>query len=224
MTVEGVGGLTPTTQDYLKAIWSLGEWDSSAVTVTALAERLGVRTSTASDGLRKLAEQGFVEHAPYGEIRLTESGTGHALAMVRRHRLLEAFLESRLNYSWDEVHDEAESLEHAVSDLFIERIDALLGHPTRDPHGDVIPPSAGSPPAPAAVLLSTLADGTVAVVARISDSSPERLRSFAAAGLVPDAVVTVVGTAGSRSVQVGGRSLPLNDEDAAAIWVVVQTR
>ena len=220
MTAEGVGGLTPTTQDYLKAIWSLGEWDASAVTVTALAERLGVRTSTASDGLRKLSEQGFVQHAPYGAILLTDAGTVHALAMVRRHRLLEAFLQSQLDYSWDEVHDEAESLEHAVSERFIERIDALLGHPTRDPHGDVIPPPAGAPPVPTAVPLSSLADGDVGVVVRISDSSPERLRAFAEAGLVPDVVVAVAVAPGARVARVGDKSMPLGDADAAAIWVV----
>src|SRR6187455_1499158 len=124
VTVEGVGGLTPTTQDYLKAIWSLGEWDPAAVTVTALADRLGVRTSTASDGLRKLAEQGFVKHAPYGAITLTPSGRAHAIAMVRRHRLLETYLVQQLGYTWDEVHDEAERLEHAVTDRLMERIDA----------------------------------------------------------------------------------------------------
>jgi len=212
-----VGGLTPSTQDYLKALWSLGEWDPSAVTVTALAERLGVRTSTASDGLRKLAEQGLVEHAPYGAIVLTESGTAFALAMVRRHRLLETFLASELGYSWDEVHDEAESLEHAVSDLFLERIDAILGHPTRDPHGDPIPPAAGEPSPPQAVPLASLVVGASAVVSRISDASPERLRAFAAAGILPDAVVTL-GADGDLSV--GPVSYRLVEGDAEAVWVI----
>lgn len=210
VTAEGVGHLTPTTQDYLKALWSLGEWDPAAVTVTALAARLGVRTSTASDGLRKLAEQGFAEHAPYGEIRLTAAGTAHALAMVRRHRLLETFLESQLGYSWDEVHDEAESLEHAVSDVFVERIDALLGHPTRDPHGDVIPPAAGAPPRPTAVPLAALPVGASGIVVRVSDASPERLRRLAASGILPDAVVTPAVAA------------QLEPGDDATVWVIPQ--
>ena len=211
-----VGGLSARTQDYLKALWSLGEWDPAGVTVTALAERLGVRTSTASDGLRKLAEQGFVEHAPYGAIALTATGTSHALAMVRRHRLLETYLASQLGYAWDEVHDEAESLEHAVSDVFIERIDSLLGHPTRDPHGDAIPPAAGAPATPSAQLLASLSPGKSAVVARISDASAERLRAFAEAGIVLDAVVTL-GTNGD--VSVGSKSYVLAEGDADALWV-----
>lgn len=215
--VSGVGDLSPSTQDYLKALWSLGEWDASGVTVTALAERLGVRTSTASDGLRKLADQGFVEHAPYGAIVLTPEGTAHALAMVRRHRLLETYLESELGYAWDEVHDEAESLEHAVSEVFLDRIDAALGHPTRDPHGDPIPPKSGAHVLPDAVPLATLTAGARAVVARISDSSPERLRAFADAGIVPDAVVTV-GTGGELSV--GHGTYALAEGDADALWVI----
>jgi DtxR family Mn-dependent transcriptional regulator len=212
-----VGDLSPSTQDYLKALWSLGEWDPDAVTVTALAERLGVRTSTASDGLRKLAAQGFLEHAPYGAIVLTESGTAHALAMVRRHRLLETYLASELGYSWDEVHDEAESLEHAVSDLFLERIDRQLGHPTRDPHGDPIPPAAGVHSTPDAVPLSALPVGASATVARISDSSPDRLRAFAAAGILPDAVVTVLA---NGEVAVGPGIYALSEGDGDALWVI----
>jgi DtxR family Mn-dependent transcriptional regulator len=220
LSLTDVGGLSPSTQDYLKALWTLGEWDAAGVTVTALAERLGLRTSTASDGIRKLADQGFVEHAPYGAIVLTETGTAHALAMVRRHRLLETYLASELGYSWDEVHDEAESLEHAVSDEFIARIDAVLGHPTRDPHGDPIPPAAGAPSLPNAVLLSRLAEGDSATVARISDASPERLRAFASAGIVPDAVVTL---GANGTLGVGHGSYVLAEGDADALWVIPRT-
>jgi len=212
-----VGDLSPSTQDYLKALWSLGEWDPTAVTVTNLAERLGVRTSTASDGVRKLADQGFVEHSPYSAIELTPTGTAHALAMVRRHRLLETYLASELGYSWDEVHDEAESLEHAVSDTFIARIAAHLGNPTRDPHGDPIPPAEGAPALPDAVLLATLTVGASATVARISDASPDRLRAFATAGIVPDAVVTL---GANGELGVGHGVYALADGDDRALWVI----
>ena len=105
-----------------------------------LAERIGVSASTASESIRKLADQGLVDHEKYGAVTLTERGSpSRDLAVVRRHRLLETFLVSELGYSWDEVHDEAEVLEHAVSDLMMARIDAKLGHPQRDPHGDPIP-------------------------------------------------------------------------------------
>jgi DtxR family Mn-dependent transcriptional regulator len=210
-----VGDLTPATQDYLKALWSLGEWDAASVTVTALAERLGVRTSTASDGLRKLVDQGFVEHAPYGAIVLTASGRAHAIAMVRRHRLLETYLVQQLGYTWDEVHDEAESLEHAVSERFMTRVDSLLGHPTRDPHGDPIPSASGDPHLPPAVPLASLEPGSAGVVARISDADPGQLREFAAAGVVPDAVVTV-GADGAFSVG----AVQIGADAAAAVWVI----
>ena len=118
------------------------------VSTKLLAERLGVSASTASESIRKLAEQGLVHHEKYGAVTLTDRGRHAALAVVRRHRLLETFLVSELGYGWDEVHDEAEILEHAVSDLMLDRIDAKLGHPTRDPHGDPIPAADGQVPTP----------------------------------------------------------------------------
>ncbi len=150
-TLDGmpVSDLSSTAQDYLKLIWSATEWASTPMTVTAMAERLGVRPSTVSVGIKKLVKQGLVKHAPYGSIELTDAGGEHAVAMVRRHRLLETFLVNMLGYGWDEVHDEAEILEHAVSEKLIERIDRKLGHPTRDPHGDPIPTADGHPHLPA---------------------------------------------------------------------------
>lgn len=216
-----VAHLTQTTQDYLKAIWSLGEWSAGDVTVTALAERLGVRTSSASDGLRKLVEQGFVDHAPYGTITLTDEGRAHAVAMVRRHRLLETYLVQELGYGWDEVHDEAEAMEHAVTDTLITRIDAKLGHPTRDPHGDPIPSAAGAPHLPPAIPISELGERD-GVIARISDSDPARLRAFAQAGIVPDAVVRI--SANGAALRVGGVDYVPSDGDADAIWVIPRPR
>ncbi|WP_062207730.1 metal-dependent transcriptional regulator [Demequina oxidasica] len=218
-----VTNLTSATQDYLKAIWSLGEWSTDGVTVTALAERLGIRTSTASDGVKKLVENGFAEHSPYGAVQLTELGNTHAVSMVRRHRLMETYLVREFGYDWDEVHEEAEVLEHAVSDRLLEAIDARLGHPTRDPHGDPIPSAAGAPHLPNAYPLSSVVIGDSAVVARISDSDPERLREFAAQGLVLDAAIDVVMHSDSTcamQIEVGGRILNLSAEDADAVWVV----
>ena len=129
--------LTAVAQDYLKVIWNAQEWSLEKVSTKMLAEKIGVSASTASESIRKLAEQGLVDHEKYGAVTLTESGRRAALAMVRRHRLLEAFLVKELGYSWDEVHDEAEVLEHAVSDRLVARIDAKLGYPQRDPHGEL---------------------------------------------------------------------------------------
>ena len=131
--------LSTVAQDYLKTIWTAQEWSLEKVSTKMLAERIGVSASTASESIRKLADQGLVDHAKYGAVTLTERGRRAAISVVRRHRLLETFLVSELGYSWDEVHDEAEVLEHAVSDLMMARIDAKLGYPQRDPHGDPIP-------------------------------------------------------------------------------------
>ncbi len=207
--------LSQATQDYLKCVWTLQEWTGGSVSMTALAERLGVRTSTASDGVKKLGEQGLVEHIAYGGITLTVMGRRHALAMVRRHRLIETYLVSELGYGWDEVHDEAEVLEHAVSDRLLNAIDALLGHPTRDPHGDPIPSADGAAHLPDAVRLTEAAPG-LATVVRVSDADPERLRRFAQAGIVPDVPVEV---ASATAVRVGGTNIELNAADAAAVWV-----
>jgi len=215
--------LSSATQDYLKAIWSLGEWSTDGVTITALADRLGVRTSTASDGVKKLVENGLAHHDPYGAVELTDLGHGHAVSMVRRHRLMETYLVQEFGYDWDEVHEEAEVLEHAISDRLLDAIDARLGHPTRDPHGDPIPSATDGPHLPDAVPLSSVVIGDTVIVARISDSDPERLRLFAAQGLVLDESVDVVmhsDSSRSLQIEVGGRILNLSGDDADAVWVV----
>ncbi|WP_127573034.1 metal-dependent transcriptional regulator [Georgenia faecalis] len=194
-------------QDYLKTVYTVGEWGDARVTVSALATRMAVSASTASETVRRLAEEGLVHHERYGGITLTEEGRHAALAMVRRHRLLETWLVEQLGYAWDEVHDEAEVLEHAVSDLLVERLDALLGHPLRDPHGDPIPRADGTVEAPAGVPLHDVAEGEGGPVVRLSDAEPQVLRLLADAGLVLDVPVRVVerrAFAGTTVLSVGG--------------------
>ncbi|KQT97826.1 metal-dependent transcriptional regulator [Sanguibacter sp. Leaf3] len=184
--------LTAVAQDYLKVVWGAQEWSDEPVTTKLLAERIGVGASTVSETVRRLTAQGLLEHPRYGSVELTEVGRRHAVQIVRRHRLIETFLVSELGYTWDEVHDEAEVLEHAVSDLMVDRIDQRLGHPTRDPHGDPIPAPDGTVPTPPAVTLAALQAGTQAVVARISDADAEVLRYFAEIGFGLDVQLTVV--------------------------------
>ena len=186
-----VSELSTSAQNYLKAVWSLGEWSEEPVSVSAIAERVGVRLSSVSDAMRKLGEQGLVEHTRYGTIALSAQGRVHALAMVRRHRLIETFLVRDLGYGWEEVHDEAEQLEHAVSDLLVERLDAHLGHPERDPHGDPIPAADGTVVRPDARLLSSLPAGTRVRVERISDADPRLLTFCAAQGIVVGAELEI---------------------------------
>jgi DtxR family Mn-dependent transcriptional regulator len=225
MGVMPVSDLSSAAQDYLKVIWSATEWSETPMTVGVMAERLGVRPSTVSDGIKKLARQGLITHAPYGSIRLTEAGREHAVAMVRRHRLLETFLVEGLGYGWDEVHDEAEILEHAVSDKLIERLDQKLGHPTRDPHGDPIPPPEGRPHLPAGIQLSAVAAGGALAITRISDADPQMLRYFTELGLAPDTRLTVTEHrpyADVTTVRLLGpdRDVDLGPSASDAIWVV----
>jgi DtxR family Mn-dependent transcriptional regulator len=183
-----LAAITPVAQDYVKVIWSATEWGDPPITTGALAARFGISAPAVSDTLRRLAAQGLVLWEPYRPVRLTAAGERLAVAMVRRHRLLETFLAQVLGYDWDEVHDEAERLEHAVSEAFLQRVDALLGHPTHDPHGDVIPES-GSAAAPGPTrLLSQVGPGRYRVV-RVSDADPDALARLSAAGVRPGAEV-----------------------------------
>lgn len=218
--------LSAVAQDYLKIMWTVQEWSGEKISTKLLAEKLGVSASTVSEAVRRLADQGLVDHARYGAISLTDTGRAAAVAMVRRHRLIESFLVSELGYSWDEVHDEAEVLEHAVSERMISAIDAKLGHPERDPHGDPIPAADGTIPAPPARALSEFGDGEQGRVARISDSDPAMLRYFDEVGISLDTEIAVVerrdfaGTVAVRIGGDGGNSVDLGTPAAEAIWMV----
>lgn len=224
--LKALAELSSVTQDYLKVIWTGQEWKPEKITTKMLAERLGVSPSTASEAIRKLADQDLVVHERYGSITLTETGRMAAVLMVRRHRLLETFLVRELGYGWDEVHDEAEVLEHAVSDLLMSRIDAKLGYPERDPHGDPIPSVDGAVPTPAAKQLSDFVDGESGRVARISDSDPAMLRYFDSVGIALDTEVCIIERrdfAGTVSVRIGSDSaapIDLGSIAAQAIWLV----
>jgi DtxR family Mn-dependent transcriptional regulator len=218
-----VSDLSPVAQDYLKFIWSATEWEGDPVTVKQLSERMGVRAATVSDGIRRLTEQGLLAHEPYGGIELTEEGRRHAVAMVRRHRLIETFLVEELGYGWDEVHDEAEVLEHAVSDDLVERIDRRLGFPARDPHGDPIPTADGQPRRPDAVPLLSAQTGVEVVVARISDADPAILRYLGELRIGLDTALTVDEHrefAGDVTVRTPDATIVLGATAAAAVWVV----
>lgn len=220
------GSDSSSVQDYVKTIYALSEWHDEPVTSTRLAARLSVANSSVSEMIRKLAELGLVNHKPYRPVGLTPDGRRLALAMVRRHRLLETFLVRDLGYRWDEVHDEAEVLEHTVSDTFIDRLDARLGFPSADPHGDPIPTAAGSISLPDALPLHTFDDGHSGRITRISDENPQLLRYLAAEDVGIGSAVTVLGRApfgGPLQARVGtgndARDFSFGDELARAVWV-----
>lgn len=187
-----VSELSASTQDYLKAIWGLSEWSTKPVTPSLIAARTGLKLSSVSDAVRRLTEQGLAAHAPYGSVELTPEGRRYALAMVRRHRLIETFLVEVLGYAWDQVHQEAERLEHAVSDFMVERIDAYLNFPRRDPHGDPIPTDDGSIVTVDAQPLTTVESPGPLVVERISDADPALLQFFQRCGITVGSTLTDV--------------------------------
>ena len=199
-----IAELSTVAENYLKAIYSHTEWQPDPMTSSQLAARLGLAPSSITEMVRKLGVQGLVEHARYGAIVLTPAGRAEALRMVRRHRLIETWLVREFGYGWDEVHDEAEVLEHALSDRLLDAIDARLGHPTADPHGDPIPAADGSVPPLDGVLATTLPAGERARVLRISDRDPEVLRLLATEGVG-------VGS------EIAGAQLP--DAVAGHVWV-----
>ncbi|TQL47473.1 DtxR family iron (metal) dependent repressor [Homoserinimonas aerilata] len=216
------GAPTSVVEDYVKVIYAHTEWQPVPVTPSVLAAKLGLAASTVTEMVKKLAVAGLVTHVPYGAVTLTEEGRMLALRMVRRHRLIETWLVSSFGYGWDEVHDEAEVLEHSLSDRLLEAIAEQLGQPSRDPHGDPIPSADGTVQRPDAVLLSEAPDGFEGRIARISDSDPMLLRYLTAEAVELDAPIAVVGRrpfGGALTVRVGATEHDLGDAAAASVWV-----
>jgi DtxR family Mn-dependent transcriptional regulator len=204
---DALSTLSVAAQDLLKAIWTIRELSGKPATVTGIASRLHAAPSTVSEAVRRLKGGGLVVHARYGTIDLTERGEQLALAMVRRLRLLETFLVDHLNYTWDEVQHEADVLEHAVSDKFIERLEAVLGYPDFDPHGDPIPKGTGHFEGAPTLSLGDVDEGAAVRIARIVDAQPDLLRYLAEHGLTigtPLRVMHRSQTAGVLGLTVSG--------------------
>ncbi|PWC05454.1 metal-dependent transcriptional regulator [Agromyces badenianii] len=217
---------SPAIEDYLKTVYAYTEWQPDAITPSVLAGRLGVAPSSVTEMVKKMASAGLVSHVPYGAVRLTDTGLAQALAVVRRHRLIETWLVEEMGYSWDEVHDEAEILEHALSDRLLEAIDVRLGRPRNDPHGDPIPEADGTLEREPALLLAEAPAGHRGTVLRISDRDPSVLRELDESGVRPGTELEVTDAAADRfavTAAVGGSpvDLALPRETAASIWVTV---
>ncbi len=207
---------SPAVDDYLKTIYHHTEWQDEPITPSQLAAVLGLAPSSVTEMVQKLAAQGLVTHRPYGPVALTAAGRRRAAAVVRRHRLIETWLVEEFGYGWDEVHDEAEVLEHALSDRLLEGIDARLGRPRFDPHGDAIPDAAGEVHRGAFVLLRDAAAGHRGQVLRVSDRDPGLLRALVAAGV--DVGHTVeIGADGTTRVD--GRPVVLPTGALEAVWL-----
>jgi DtxR family transcriptional regulator, Mn-dependent transcriptional regulator len=207
---------SPAIDDYLKTIYHHTEWQDERITPSQLAIELGLAPSSVTEMVQKLAAQGLVAHRPYGPIGLSPAGERRAAAIIRRHRLVETWLVREFGYAWDEVHDEAEVLEHAISDRLLERISERLGHPAFDPHGDAIPDAEGRVRREAFVLLAEAAPGHQGRVLRVSDRDPALLRDLEEAGI--DVGRTVVVGAGG-GVTVDGAACVLPEGATDAVWL-----
>ncbi|MCC6313243.1 MAG: metal-dependent transcriptional regulator [Thermomicrobiales bacterium] len=178
-------------EDYLKAIYAMQARGGEATT-QRLAEELNISGPSVTNMAKRLHELGLIEHEPYRGMRLTPAGARVALEVVRHHRLLELYLTETLGFGWDEVHAEAERLEHHISDELAARIDRALGYPTHDPHGDPIPSADGMIAAVSPALLSDVGAGERVAVTRVSDRDPDKLRFLGEMGVRPGAEIAVV--------------------------------
>ncbi len=204
---------TRSQEDYLKALYLLGG-DERPVPTRELAQRLGISSPSVSEMVTRLSTQGLVEHDRYRGQQLTREGRKVALELVRHHRLLEMFLVRVLSYSWDEVHEEAERLEHVISERMEQRIFDLLGRPEIDPHGHAIPTLGGKVRPVSHRALSEANPGEKLVVAGVSDDDPVKLRELERRNLMPGTAIAVVAGSefeGPVEVKVKGRrsSVPL---------------
>jgi DtxR family transcriptional regulator, Mn-dependent transcriptional regulator len=187
----GAPRVTHAMEDYLKAVYRLRE-TGAQVTTQRLADELGVTGPSVTNMVKRLDDLRLLRHSRYRGVDLTEAGAKIALEVIRHHRLLELYLAETLGMTWDQVHDEAERLEHHLSDELENRMDSALGFPTHDPHGDPIPSRDGAIDHVSVVRLIDLESGQSRIVTRVSDRDPEQLRYLGGLGLFPGATVVVV--------------------------------
>lgn len=214
--------ITAAMEDYLKVIYRLSE-DGQRATTQSIAERMNVAAPSVTGMIKRLADLNLVKHERYRSVTLTPTGRKAALEVVRHHRLLELYLAEALGYSWDEVHDEAERLEHTISEEFEDRIDAALGFPSFDPHGDPIPSRSGTVGEVSDDRLSSLETGDTAIISRVADSDPEKLRYLGTMGLYPETEISVVDRMpfdGPLKVRVGDQEHFVGAELARSVHVL----
>ncbi|MEX2585984.1 MAG: metal-dependent transcriptional regulator [Balneolaceae bacterium] len=217
--------LSQAVEDYIKSIYILesGSKGEGGISTTKIAEALGVSSASVTNMIKKLAGMGLVKYESYRGAMLTETGEKVALEIIRHHRLLELYLKEVMGYSWDEVHAEAEKLEHHISERFEERIAELLDHPTHDPHGDPIPTKDGVMPEMANRTLAHAEPGEKVIIGRVTDQDPELLRYLEKIGLIPGALVKIVEKApfnGPLTLQVGESTQVIANRIAADLFVV----
>ena len=213
--------LTGPVEDYLKAIYEIGR-GTVAVATNDIAQRLNIAPASVSGMVRRLADQGLLGYERYRGVTLTDAGRRAALRTIRRHRIIESYLSSALEYPWDRVHDEAERLEHAASDELVDRMARAIGEPVVDPHGAPIPSRDGLVDETEYLTLDELGAGYGARVVRVSDDDPEMLRYLAELEIIPGAELVVVSRApyqGPISLRIAGHLLAIGPALAGQVMV-----
>jgi DtxR family Mn-dependent transcriptional regulator len=214
--------LSQALEDYLKVIYVL-EADGEKATTTAIAQALDVSNASVTNMLKKLAGMNLIVHESYKGAELSPAGKKVALEILRHHRLLELYLKEVMGYSWDEVHDEAEKLEHHISEQFEDRIAELLNHPTHDPHGDPIPTKDGVMPEKATLAINEADINTLYMVGRVRDQNPELLRYLEQQGVLPGVELTIIEKApfdGPINLKIDGELISLGFTIAQNIFLI----
>lgn len=205
-------GLSQSVEDYLKIIYVL-QSEGNVASTTNIAKAMDVSSASVTNMLKRLAKLNLLEHESYKGAKLTSTGNKIALEILRHHRLLELYLKEVMGYSWDEVHDEAEMLEHHISEQFEDRIAELLNHPTHDPHGDPIPSKDGVMPKMAQLSISEAEENTPYIIGRVKDQDPELLRYLEKIGLIPGVKIEVI----EKAPFSGPLNVKIEDKDEQVI-------
>ncbi len=213
--------LSQAVEDYLKTIYKLHSGDP--VSTTEIAKTMDVSAASVTSMIKRLSGMGLVTHKAYHGVTLTDAGRKIALEIIRHHRLLETYLKEIMGYDWREMHDEAEQLEHHISEEFEDRLDEMLGYPTHDPHGDPIPARDGSIPPSSADPLTAFSEGDSVLVHRLADSDPSLLARLESIGILPRVRLTLINKPaddGPVTVRVGKIEHKLSSSDARSVYGV----
>ncbi len=216
--------MTLSEEDYIKAIYHLGKGEQALVSTNAVAEKMDTKPSSVTDMIKKLSEKGVVNYRRYKGVRLTDYGRKIALSIVRKHRLWEVFLVEKLHFSWDEVHEVAEQLEHVKSEKLIDELDKHLGFPKVDPHGDPIPSKEGEFKKAVKKLLSEALTGTNGVCVGVKDSSPPFLKFLDKNKIAlgdPILVLDKEEFDGSLTIKINNKEMRISERIASNLFVEI---
>ncbi|MEX1011563.1 MAG: metal-dependent transcriptional regulator [Balneolaceae bacterium] len=217
--------LSQAVEDYVKTIYRLGaERKGEGVPTKVIADEMGVSSASVTNMIKRLAGMGLVRYESYSGALVTKAGRKIALEIIRHHRLLELYLAEVMGYSWDEVHDEAERLEHHISEQFEDRIAELLDHPTHDPHGDPIPSKDGLIPEIASLPLTEAEEKKELLLNRVKNQDPERLRYLEKLGLIPGVKIRIVGKEpfdGPLTLEIEGKKQVISHNIASQLYVLI---